>query len=530
MLPPLDGSRNSISVSGRTYSSLPQMVIAVPTADVPVLQANGWQTVPPVNVSGEPGESWAGRLRRLRGAAVNNNPVERPILIGSIPWVAGGVFAAGAIVGNAGNVYKTVAGGTAGATAPTHITGAVSDGAVTWTWQGVQTAPGMTAVTSTHNAGLAKTYAALGNTANNTGVFRFGGGVPAAQFGSIAMISVTNAPQFDNWITGTTVYNFCETSFNGVKLEYSFLNFVGTVSIQVDGQYIDSVASLGGGGVAYFTLDFTNVAGHTSSQALVGRQRHVITAEWNGVIASAGEVGLYQVSCEPTATCSYPFRADDFSTAYIADSQGFGEGDASVNANRTLAHPVVFRHLMGLPDIALCAIPGSGYVAPGVGTPFGSHAIGDLRKLNAYRSLKYIIVQASGNDQLYLTTLQNAAFVFHTALRAAFPLLPIFVTGVINGSVADGVTLAVAQAIERLVAAAVAQNQANGDGLIYFIPNSTAVPAPWIVGTGHIGAPVGDGNADFDIGVDGTHLSPSGHNLQARNLATGILSAIASIP
>jgi hypothetical protein len=49
-------------------------------------------------------------------------------------WVTGHVYAATNRVSNAGKIYVTAAGGTAGATAPTHTNGTVSDGGVSWTF------------------------------------------------------------------------------------------------------------------------------------------------------------------------------------------------------------------------------------------------------------------------------------------------------------------------------------------------------------------------------------------------------------
>lgn len=49
-------------------------------------------------------------------------------------WTTATVFAAGAYCAYNGNVYQTTAGGTTGATPPTHNTGSVSDGSVVWTF------------------------------------------------------------------------------------------------------------------------------------------------------------------------------------------------------------------------------------------------------------------------------------------------------------------------------------------------------------------------------------------------------------
>ncbi len=78
MIPPGDGSRNTISVSGRTYSALPQMSVTVPDFDVPVLAANGWQRLPTSAITGGPVETIGAKLRRLRAAARCNNPIESP--------------------------------------------------------------------------------------------------------------------------------------------------------------------------------------------------------------------------------------------------------------------------------------------------------------------------------------------------------------------------------------------------------------------------------------------------------------------
>jgi len=49
-------------------------------------------------------------------------------------WVTATVYAASAYVYYGQNIYQTTAGGTSGATAPTHQAGSVSDGGVTWTF------------------------------------------------------------------------------------------------------------------------------------------------------------------------------------------------------------------------------------------------------------------------------------------------------------------------------------------------------------------------------------------------------------
>lgn len=53
-----------------------------------------------------------------------------------VQWVTGTTYAAAARVSNNGFWYSTTGGGTSGATPPTHLSGSLSDGGVTWTFQG----------------------------------------------------------------------------------------------------------------------------------------------------------------------------------------------------------------------------------------------------------------------------------------------------------------------------------------------------------------------------------------------------------
>jgi lysophospholipase L1-like esterase len=130
------------------------------------------------------------------------------------------------------------------------------------------------------------------------------------------------------------------------------------------------------------------------------------------------------------------------------------------------------------------------------------------------------LIQASTNDNGQTAgAITAAAASLFAATRAAYPNVPIIVTGVIAGP-ATG--LANSQTVENAVFAG-----AVGISNIYTIPVSTA-STPWFTGTGKEGATDASGNNDFDILNDGTHLSMPGHTYMARRVAAGIMSIIAA--
>jgi hypothetical protein len=85
---------------------------------------------------------------------------------------------------------------------------------------------------------------------------------------------------------------------------------------------------------------------------------------------------------------------------------------------------------------------------------------------------------------------------------------------------------------ENAIAAAVTQQAAAGDELIFFFPISTATnnAAPFFTGTGNMGAPTGSGNSDWDVNTDGVHLNTRGHYVYANWLKDQILAVANQYP
>lgn len=100
-------------------------------------QATG-QTLTPSKITltySEPGFDSSGNATTVQRTATGKAAMIMPV---PAQWLTATVYAAGARVVNRSasttRIYSTTAGGTSGATPPTHTTGSVSDGAVTWTY------------------------------------------------------------------------------------------------------------------------------------------------------------------------------------------------------------------------------------------------------------------------------------------------------------------------------------------------------------------------------------------------------------
>lgn len=538
MIPPADGSRDNISVDGRTYMSLPGIAVPVPSFDVPTLQANGWLTFSASAGNGGAGETWAATFRRLAVKAEQNNPIVKPRLIGSVAWAASTAYVAGNVVSNGGKAYQCTTGGTsAAAGGPAGFGAAITDSTVTWAYIGPQTAPTVSPQSSpnNHNAALTNIYPSTPISPDGLMPFRFRGGVPTVNpsFGGyMGMVCTTTGGTgigtFGNAsFSLNTYYNSASVLFAGTKLEVGFISSQANWSIIVDGQYVDSIMLETAGGDRYYTIDFTNVVSSCGPIFAAGHQRHEVTIEWGWNMC------LKQLACGPGDTISYPPLNDNFTVAFIGDSQVAGPLYSLGMVAQ--AYSVQMMHLLGWPDVCQCSIGGTGIVADGPAVHYGAHALSDLANLNAYRPVKAIFLQSSSNDGGVVPQIPAACAQLLGSLRTQFPSIPIFVTGTASGGIEPPAGIS---GIESAMFAGASQRQAAGDSLIFSIPCASDPNGPWIAGTGNTGAQNGTGNADFDICEDGVHLSQpiggvnpgTGTNYFAKRMAGAFKKIIANIP
>jgi hypothetical protein len=212
MVPPGDGSRNKVLFNGRTYFSTPGVAIAVQSFDVPVLEANGWSSQVPEASSGT-GETIYGKLKRLAKASRFNNPRVLPVM--TLP--------------------PTISVATAAPAGLTNI-------------KQYQSNPAPFAFYGGNLVAYATNY----TRAWSVGRFSTGNG------------NVANNPPLDGVVWRV------EAMVDSTKLGVGVLN-QGIFRFIVDGQYVDltGTAAPGGGGTAYFTLDFTSAGGRKVRRIMI---------------------------------------------------------------------------------------------------------------------------------------------------------------------------------------------------------------------------------------------------------------------
>lgn len=486
---------------------------------------------------------------RLATAARNNNPIESPRLMGGRPWTISTAFTLGQVIGNGGYVYTCTIGGTSAATGtgPAGFGAAIIDGTATWAWSGIQTAPNIF-VNATHTAALTSTLGV--QTATNPYIqtlmpqlpalpIRWRGGVPCKVFagGGVGMACTSVDPSTSGGNLGimstqdgtrlrlNSIWGSQEYYYYGNKFELQFaagdtLNFC----FIVDGKYVDYQPNTLGSGTTYMVVDFTNVVSPLGPMTNVGLAAHRVICE------NVGYSTFTEVAFEPTGYFYQPQVLDDFSVVVVGDSQTLHDGTVgSTPRSASLNFVVQLMHMMGWPDVAICGIGGTGFLATSGPFPnFLGHAARDLLWLQRYRTqgIGAILMMGSQNDVGFNPTfIQSNAVATIQSIRAIGITCPIFVRGNITGPTGGANSPTAATPVENAVMSAVAYLQSLGDTNLYAVPMLTDA-GPLLLGTGHIGATTGDGPADYMIDADGVHLATAGVTWHADLWRQAILKAI----
>lgn len=532
MVPPDNGSRNTVLVKGRQYSSAPNVPISVSSFDVGTLQANGWYTQSIVpGSSAATGETIYGKIRRLSAKYFSNCPIANLkkgiTLVGATAWSSGLVVTAGTIISNAGNAYIATNSATTGTAAPTGFGMGISDGAVTWNYYGPQTAPVITALGTTAPAGYTnifqfnthpERFVLYGGTPTT---LAFGGGTyldpwarttSASGSGSEGSNPALNPGTHNGAIVHTDAIAPVFTIFPG----QSGIRFIIDETLYVLG---GGFGAAPGSAPSYIKLDFTNAGGNSPRTIELEQSSRML---------------FQDVRVQATDTLAAIGSSDTLTMALFGDSITGATGTSGLQAN---GWGSVMMQRLGIRRKIISGEGGTGYLNSISGTKLNLlQRITDITGLNPVPDLIGIAMGINDQSVFTNTAIVNQMTSVIQTIRAApgFATVPLFIFGVFTGAQAG--LLAISVALEAAIQTQV-QAMMITDSNLFFVPvsgNGSATDQPWLTGTGSIAAPAGNGNADRYISGSGSSTTPhpndNGHFYYGTRGALGILTAIAGKP
>lgn len=223
-----------------------------------------------------------------------------------------------------------------------------------------------------------------------------------------------------------------------------------------------------------------------------------------------GAAQLYGISTLATETV-WPLRdASPARGVLIGDS--FAEG-VGAQFGALDGYAQAMGRILGFDDWIVAGAGGTGLLQPnGARVNYLSRLSADV--INQAPDL--IVLQCTQNDNsLPLTQVHANLSAIIQAIRAALPQSIVVILGVWN---ANSSPSALATALNGDLAAT-----ALGLGVPYIDQLS------WITGSGNIGAPAGNGNADIYVSPDGVHPSAAGHLYRAQRCSDAICSIMANL-
>jgi lysophospholipase L1-like esterase len=220
-------------------------------------------------------------------------------------------------------------------------------------------------------------------------------------------------------------------------------------------------------------------------------------------------------------TLQPPTTGDSLLHLHIGDSYSSTGINGPSNDTYRAQDNFVFRFArrLGIANIWNDGYGGTGVVATQSGTvpAYGTRSAGWPASADT------ITVEGSINDSFMITgatltgaALQAATVTLLAQLRTLYPLAPIVLFGISRpGNPTAGDTTA-----NTAYGAALAS---MSDANMFFVD---PLAAAWFTGSGNIGAPAGDGNADFCLSSDGNHPTTEGHVALGDHWAAAVSAAI----
>ena len=256
-------------------------------------------------------------------------------------------------------------------------------------------------------------------------------------------------------------------------------------NVKVDGVFIDKSAySSSGGGFTWMDLLFP-------SEKPSGRLIQIYTSVESSPIATVATAPIYDVT--------KPLLSDK-RVAFVGDSFSAGTGSGTYAG---LSWVPIVADAFGWHNFLPNAEGGTGFINDLGDTKYTfAERIPDLVTFGAEKVIVSGSINDNGNSD---AAIEAAVTDYLTQLHAALPGVDVVVLGV------PGRYTASTEANELAVKAGVeSYNAANGTNII-FVPLQTRQSGGLVYGTGDVGSPTGDGNADVLMSSDGDHYAYDGY-------------------
>lgn len=258
------------------------------------------------------------------------------------------------------------------------------------------------------------------------------------------------------------------------------------------------------------------------------------TGSWYRYLVDFGSTDTRQIRLEAASgfkfgggaigageTISAPVAARTHRAVFIGDSitEGVGASDSF------LGFSLIASRLLGWGFPYVAGSGGTGYIEPGLYATLQNRlpemALSTLQPTEVVIALglnDMTRVINAGNDA---TAVQTAAALALSTISTQAPSATLYTVGPLHPHPGKPVTDATLLAIRSAIRTASLANNAS------FIDPFGGLTDPWITGTGKVGAPTGDGNADIYISSDGTHPSTAGHEYYGRKVTNGVFGLVA---
>ena len=408
----------------------------------------------------------------------------------------------GQSVVSSGNIYICINDGTSGAASPPTGTGnaLIVDNTATWQYVG----PTFAALAGAPTVSISASPPALPRCYRNAlGTFASGASTVISNDGWFKSINCN--PVLDSFgigyfgLSAAGGIAFMTDGASVVIARNGVLNY--GIRIIVDGRYVkpslfrDIVTN-----VVYLTVNFGS------------RARRQVQAVWN-MNSFCSLLGVYvdaSSSLWKPKTVGHAIPVAAEGDSFLTNSGGYNSGDQDIGMGRQAFS------LLGFDNVYIEAVGGTGFVATGPGTNYGSTS--RLASLVAFKP-KVILVQGSVNDGGTSQAAMTAAVAAYVAAVRATVGTDAYI--VVTGIMGRGNTTGVELPDEAILRIAVAASAAS-DSRIFFIPCSGDPGGPWIAGTGTTAAPNGTGNTDGFMESAGTHPIQRGQEYLGQRLASAL--------